>query len=107
GERAAGLNRESTLILADGVVETALLGEILAAGDGGAGAEGSAALEDEVIGIDPDTAGLGAAKGFDGKAGFRADDVYGLQFRIAFGINAQLHGHAKGVQGLLNLAVDA
>src|SRR6266404_1747481 len=44
GQRAIRLNREGALVLADGVVVAALLGEFFTAGDGGAGAQRGATL---------------------------------------------------------------
>ncbi len=88
GQTAAGLNGERALILGHCVVEAALFGKILTASDGGAGAQANAALEDDVVGIDFDAAGLGAAKGLDGEAGFGAGHVDGFLLRISFGVDA-------------------
>src|SRR5260370_33644191 len=67
-QRPSGLNGERALILGDGIVEAALFGKILAAGNGRASTQRSAALEDDVVGIDLDTTGFRPAKGFDREA---------------------------------------
>ena len=107
GKRAARLDAERSLILSDGVVELALLGEIFAAGNGGAGAERGAGFKNDIVGIDLDSAGLRPAKRLDREPGFRADDVDGFLLRISFRVDAQIHWHTKRVQGLLDLANDA
>src|SRR5256714_10804259 len=106
GERSIGLNGEGALVFADGVVVATILGKLFATGDCRAGAQSGAALENDVVGIDLDTAGFGAAEGFDGEGGFGAGDIDGLGFRIAFGVDAQIDGHMESVEGLLDFADD-
>ncbi len=87
-QRPAGLNGERALILPHGIVEAALFSEIFAAGDGRASTQPSAALEDDVVGIDLDTTGFGPAKSLDGEARFGADHVDCFLLRISLRVDA-------------------
>ncbi len=107
GERPAWLDGERSLILLNGGVVVALFGELFAAGNGGACAQGNASFEDEVIGVNLDAAGFGTAKGLDNKRRVHAENIHPARFRVAFCIDAQLDRHAERVDGLLDLADDA
>src|SRR6202048_1343719 len=104
GQGAIGLNGKSALVLPDRVVIAALLGKLFAAGDGGAGTEGGTALQDQVVRINLDAAGLWATEGFDSEFGVGTDDVNRFYFGIAFGIDAEVNRHAEGVERVLDLA---
>ena len=64
-QRPVGLNRKCPLVLRHRIVKPALFGEILAPCDGRAGTQRSAPFQDDVVGIDLDSAGLRPAKRFD------------------------------------------
>ena len=66
-----------------------------------------ATLKDEIVRINLDAAGFGASKRFNGEWRFHAEDIDPFRFRIAFGVDAQLDGHAEGIDRLLDLADDA
>src|SRR6266705_4025950 len=64
-QRPVRLNGKRALVLGHCIIKPALLGEILAARNGRAGTQRSASLQDKVVGVDPDSARLWPAKGFD------------------------------------------
>ena len=72
-------------VLLDGVVETALLGERLAAGDDGAHAQALARFEDVIVRIERDAVGFGPPERFHFKIGVGAADFHGLDLGIALG----------------------
>ena len=79
-------------------VQVALRDELLAAQDGDADGEVGRALEQPVLGVDGDAART--AEGLDGVGRLGAGDVDAAVFRLAFGFDAQLDGHAEEVEVL-------
>src|SRR5256886_15413133 len=64
-QRPVWLNRERPLVLRHRIVKAALFGEILAPRNGRAGTQRRASLQDDIVGIDLDSAGLRPAKRLD------------------------------------------
>ena len=57
--------------------------------------------------IEGDTAWPGSAKNFGGEAGIGAANFDGLELRIPFGLNLNLHRHAEKVEILFYPAIEA
>src|SRR5229473_4693046 len=72
GQRVVFLHLERALVLLDGLEVAALLGELFAAGDRSAYAQPRARLQDVVVWVDGDAAGLRPAERLDSEVGIRA-----------------------------------
>ena len=95
------------LVLLDGVVIAALLGERLAARDDGTHAKLRTGFQDVVVRVENDAARFGPSENFGAKAGVGAADFDGPDFGIALGLDLKFHRHAEEIEILLDLAINA
>ncbi len=95
-ERAVLVGVESFLVFNQRAGEVALAHKLLTTKDGDFHGEVWSGLEHPGLGVDGDAAR--AAEGLDRVAGVSAGDVDAADFGFAFGLNAELDGHAEEVE---------
>src|SRR5215472_5489233 len=103
-QRIRGLDIECVLIFLNGLVVPPERGQRLSTRDGRADSKFRARLQEIIIGIDGNAAWFRTTEGLQLKLGRRAGHKDFLDFRIALGIDLDVHRHAKRVELLMELA---